>query len=97
MPNVSPLGKNVLIGESLPKSRLLNPFKRIKIGNEVNVKVNGQDVVAIVDRPGAYTYLNVDGVDYYVTGALAEGAEFTAQPWVPKEPAKKVKAEAEAA
>jgi len=96
MPNVSPIGKNVLIGESLPKPRLLNPFKRIKIGNEVNVKVNGQDVVAIVDRPGVYTYLNVDGVDCYVTGALTEGAVFTTQPWSPKEPAKKVKVEAAA-
>lgn len=94
MPNVSPIGKSVLIGDSLPKPRLLNPFRRIKIGNEVNVRVNDQEVVAIVDRPGVYTYLNVDGVDYYVTGALTEGAEFTTQPWTPKEPAKKVKVEA---
>jgi hypothetical protein len=62
----------------------LNPFKRITKGTEVNVVVNGEIVTAVVDTAGKYSYLNVGGVDYYVSAGLVEGQEFTVEAWEPK-------------
>lgn len=84
-------GKNVIFGGNLTKEWLLSEYKRIKTGTEVNVKVNDVDTVAIVDRAGKYTYLNIDGVDLSFTGAAVEGAEYLTAPWTPKVAAKKVK------
>lgn len=89
--NVSHAGKKVLIGGDLTKERLLNPYKRIKLGTEVNVKVDDVDVVAIVDPKQQYTYLNVEGVDCYITGVLTEGTEYGTALWTPKVAVKKVK------
>lgn len=82
-----------LIGGDLAKDARLNPYKRITKGTEVTVKVDGEELVAIVDTAGKYTYLNVGGVDYYVTGALTEGTEYETCTWEPAQ--KKVKAAAE--
>ncbi len=82
-------GRTVIFGGGLEKERILSEYKRIKTGTEVNVKVNDVDTVAIVDRAGKYTYLNIDGVDLSFTGAAVEGAEYSTAPWT----SKKVKAE----
>lgn len=86
-------GKNVIFGGNLTKEWLLSEYKRIKTGTEVNVKVNDVDTIAIVDRAGKYTYLNIDGVDLSFTGAAVEGAEYRTAPWTPKVAPKKVKVE----
>lgn len=77
------------------KALRLNPFKRITKGTEVNVVVNGEPVVAVVDTAGKYSYLNVGGVDYYVSAALAEGDEFAVEAWEPKPSKPKAEAGAE--
>lgn len=82
-----------LTGGDLVKDARLNPYKRITKGTEVTVKVDGEEVVAIVDTAEKYTYLNVGGVDYYVTGKLTEGTEYETCTWEPAP--KKVKAAAE--
>lgn len=81
-----------LTGGDLAKDARLNPYKRITKGTEVTVKVDGEEVVAIVDMAGKYTYLNVGGVDYYVTVVLTEGTEYETCTWEPAQ--KKVKAAA---
>lgn len=86
-------GKSVIFGGNLTKEWLLSEYKRIKTGTEVNVKVNDVDTVAIVDRAGKYTYLNIDGVDLSFTGAAVEGAEYRTAPWMSKVSNKKVKVE----
>lgn len=91
-------------GSSLAKNRKLNPYKRITKGNIVNVTVDGAAVEAIVDNAGKYTYLNVGGVDYYVSEALVEGAAYGTEEFVapvkaekkPKKAKKAAEGEAEA-
>jgi len=95
--------KYKLTGGSLTKAARLNPYKRITKGTTINIGVDNIAVEAIVDTAGKYTYLNVAGVDYYVTGALVDGqgyacSEFVQEPPKPKaeakpkaEPAKKSK------
>lgn len=86
-----------LVGGNLAKARKLNPYKRIQKGVEKDIKVNGEDVKAITDNAGKYTYLTVGGVDYYISDNVEAGAEFTTEEIVAKpkaEPkAKKAKAE----
>lgn len=73
-----------LNGGGLEKARKLNPYKRISRGVEVNVVVNGDEVVAVRDNAGKYTYLNVGGVDYYVSAGLEAGTQYTTEEVVPK-------------
>ena len=78
-----------LTGGTLAKPRKLNPYKRITRGVEKNIVVDEQEVVAITDNVGKYTYLNVAGVDYYVSDPLEEGgayetADIVAAPKPPK-------------
>src|SRR5215471_7223579 len=61
------------------KDLRLNPYKRISVGKECTVTVDGEPSVAIVDRAGKYSYINVGGTDYYVSGALTDGLEFTTE------------------
>lgn len=80
-----------LTGGTLVKPARLNPYKRITKGTTIQVTVNGTPTEAIIDNAGKYTYLNVKGVDYYVTGALAAGSayessEFVQEPPKPKAP-----------
>jgi len=86
-------GRTVIFGGGLEKDRILSEYKRIKTGTEVNVKVNDVDTVAIVDRAGKYTYLNINGVDLSFTGAAVEGAEYSTAPWTSKCDPKKIKVE----
>ena len=71
-----------LIGGAKP--RKLNPYKRITKGNEILVSVDGQDVLAMVDNAGTYTYLTVNGVEYYVSAALESSAAYTVEDVQPK-------------
>lgn len=64
-----------LVGGAKPAR--LNPWKRIKTGKEVVVTVDGVENTAINDNAEKYGYINVEGVDYYVTGALIEGTAYT--------------------
>ena len=41
-----------------------------------NVIVSGKKVEAVSTRGEKYTYLNLNGIDYYVTGRLQEGERF---------------------
>ena len=65
-----------LTGGNLAKARKLNPYKRITKGVEKNITVDGAEVVAITDNAGKYSYLAIDGVDYYVSDALEAGGEY---------------------
>jgi hypothetical protein len=67
----------------------LNPYAPIKGGTEVNVTVDGVAVVARVDAKGVYSYLPVNGVDYYVSAALEDGGAYTAEDVVVAPKAKK--------
>ena len=83
-----------LSGGNLAKPVRLNPYKRAKLGTEHAVKVNGEDVSALVPPKGKYTYLTVNGVEYYVSAELAADNEYTAAVEEPKPAAeKKPKAE----
>ena len=62
----------------------LNPYKRLTKGTTVNVTVDGVALEAVVDNAGKYSYLNVGGVDYYVTAKLEEGMDMTTSVWEPK-------------
>lgn len=73
-----------LIGGGLDKPRKLNPYKRITKGVEKAVKVDGVVVLAITDNAGKYTYLTIDGVDYYISADIVAGAEFTTEEIVAK-------------
>jgi hypothetical protein len=80
-----------LSGGNLTKPVRLNPYKRAKLGTEHDILVNGQEVKALIPPKGKYTYLTVDGVEYYVSAELAAGNEFTSaveepKPAVAKEP-----------
>ena len=80
-----------LTGGGLTKPARLNPYKRITKGTTIKIGVDGLEVEAIIDTAGKYTYLNVKGVDYYVTGALMDGegyesSEFVQEPPKAKEP-----------
>lgn len=66
------------------KPRKLNPYKRISKGVEKVITVDGEAVTAITDTAGKYSYLNVGGVDYYVSDALVEGGEYTTADVEPK-------------
>jgi hypothetical protein len=74
----------------------LNPYKRITKGTTILIDVDGEQTEAIVDTAGKYTYLNVLGVDYYVTGALAEGEGYTAMEWIPSPPKPKAEPKVDA-
>ncbi len=65
------------------KAVRLNPYKRLTRGTEVAVTVDSEEVVAVVDNAGKYSYLNVDGVDYYVNAALNDGDECSTTEVVP--------------
>lgn len=83
----------MLNGETLEKARRLNPYKRLGKGTEVTVTVDGEGLVAVIDAAYKYTYLNVGGVDYYVSAALIDGAAYTTEiVEVAGKKAKKVKA-----
>jgi len=87
-----------LIGGSIDKVVRLNPYKRITKGRAVQCIVNGAPNEVMVDNAGKYTYLNVDGVDYYITGVLEEGVEYTSEEYTPvNKAAKPEAAEGEAA
>ena len=73
------------------KNVRLNPYKRITRGTEVVCFVDGEENTAVVDNAGKYTYLNVRGVDCYLTGVLTEGGVYDVAEWVPTAP--KAKAE----
>ena len=73
-----------LTGGGLDKPRKLNPYKRITKGVEKVITVDGESVTAITDNAGKYSYLNVGGVDYYVSDALVEGGEYTTADVEPK-------------
>lgn len=75
------------------KEARLNPYKRITRGTEVKVTVDGAELVAVVDKAEKYSYLNVGGVDYYVTAKLEEGGAYETATWVPTAPKAKAKAE----
>jgi hypothetical protein len=73
-----------LVGGNLAKARKLNPYKRIQKGVEKDIKVNGEDVKAITDTAGKYSYLTIGGVDYYISDNIEAGAEFTTEDIVAK-------------
>jgi hypothetical protein len=80
------------------KEARLNPYKRITRGTELNVTVDGVEKVAMLDSKGKYTYLEVGGTDYYITGALEDGGVYETASWEPKAPKAKAEvAEGEAA
>lgn len=86
-----------LVGTDITKVVRLNPYKRITRGTEVECIVNGEPNKVMVDNAGKYTYLNVDGTDYYVTGVLAAGGEYTSEEYTPTNKAAKPAAEGEEA
>jgi hypothetical protein len=87
------MGLKLVGGE---KAVRLNPYKRAKLGTEVTLNVNGAEVVGLIPPKGKYTYLTLDEVEYYVSGELVSGVEYTTEAYEPK--AAKAKAEpAEAA
>lgn len=75
--------KMVISGGNLESPVRANPYKRITRGNEIDIKLDGEEVEAIVDNAGKYTYLNVCGVDCYVNAALEQDGEYTSAPWAP--------------
>jgi len=90
-PAVTPIKRFKLTGGSLTKAARLNPYKRITKGTTITIGIDDVTTEAIIDTAGKYTYLNVKGVDYYVTGALVDGegyasSEFVQEPPKAKEP-----------
>lgn len=79
----------LVVGE---KQCRLNPYKRITKGTPLLVTIDGVEKEVIQDTAGKYTYLNVGGVDYYITGVLTDGASYETSEWVPAAPKAKVKA-----
>jgi hypothetical protein len=65
------------------KTVRLNPYKRLARGTEVTVTVDGEELIAVVDNAGKYSYLNVGGVDCYVNAALEDGDECSTTEVVP--------------
>jgi hypothetical protein len=84
-----------LTGGSITKVIRLNPYKRITKGRAVQCIVNGAPNEVMVDNAGKYTYLNVNGVDYYITGVLEEGVEYTSEEYTPTNKAAKPEVEGE--
>lgn len=83
--------KRLMLILSADKSVRLNPYKRITKGTTLTVTIDGTEKEVIQDTAGKYTYLNVNGTDYYITGTLEAGASYESTEWVPAPPkAKKV-------
>lgn len=73
----------LLVGD---KQARLNPYKRITKGTTLIVTVDGVEKEVIQDLKAKYTYLNVNGTDYYITGTLTEGESYETSEWVPAVP-----------
>lgn len=83
--------KRMMLILSADKLVRLNPYKRITKGTTLTVTIDGTEKEVIQDAAGKYTYLNVNGVDYYITGILEAGGSYESTEWVPAPPkAKKV-------
>lgn len=67
---------------------LLAQYPRPKrVVKTYNIKVSGKNVEVVVTRGEKYTYLTLDGIDYFITGVLTEGASYKVEN-VKEEPAK---------
>lgn len=86
-----------LTGGDLEKARKLNPYKRITKGTAVKIKVKGTELEAMIDTAGKYSYLNVDGVDYYVSAKLNAGQSYDVEDIKATPPQPKAKADSKAA
>jgi hypothetical protein len=60
-------------GESLPLKQYARPSRIVRA---FNLYVSGKKVEAVTTRGERYTYLNVNGVDYFTDGLLQEGGKY---------------------
>ena len=60
-------------GEALELKDWPRPQRTVR---EFKVKVGGKNVDCVTTRGERYTYLNVDGTDYYVDGLLEDGKAY---------------------
>lgn len=60
-------------GSAFPLKKWARPGKTV---SEFKVKVKNKNVDCVTTKGEKYTYLNVDGVDYYVDTKLDEGKSY---------------------
>ena len=80
-----------LSGGKLEKAVRVNPFNRPKLGTIIYIEVDGEQVAGLVPPKGKYTYLTLNGTEYYVTAVLEDGEGYETEEVAVKP--KKVKAE----